>query len=144
MKSNKASIFLLALVLNLIPSLSPAETSPDNRVSLQLNAEEKNALLSEMRQMLASIQGVISGIGSEDRSLIAESALLSGRKMGRATPKSMKKKLPVAFKKMGRPTHMMFEELAVRAETDDMNTLTSFTGTLMQQCLACHAAFKAD
>ena len=36
---------------------------------------------------------------------------------------------------------MMFEELVVRAETDDMDTLASFTGELMQQCVACHDLF---
>jgi hypothetical protein len=38
----------------------------------------------------------------------------------------------------------MFEELAIRAETDDMQTLTEFTGELMQQCVACHAIYKVN
>jgi cytochrome c556 len=37
---------------------------------------------------------------------------------------------------------MMFEELVIRAETDDMETLAEFTGELMQQCLTCHAQFR--
>jgi cytochrome c556 len=37
---------------------------------------------------------------------------------------------------------MMFEELAVRAETDDMDSLARDTADLMKQCLACHAAFR--
>ena len=39
---------------------------------------------------------------------------------------------------------MLFEELAVRAESDEMEDLASFTGDLMQQCLRCHAMFRAD
>jgi hypothetical protein len=39
---------------------------------------------------------------------------------------------------------MMFEELAVVAETDDMDMLATLTGELMQQCLACHALYRAD
>lgn len=39
---------------------------------------------------------------------------------------------------------MMFEELVVRAEDDDMETLTSFTAELMNKCLACHETFRAN
>lgn len=64
--------------------------------------------------------------------------------MARETPKSIKQKTPQSFKDIGGPTHMMFEELAIRADTDDMDMLASFTGELMQQCLSCHAMFKTD
>ena len=64
--------------------------------------------------------------------------------MARATPESLTKKLPQSFKEIGGPTHMMFEELAIRAETDDMDMLASFTSELMQQCLTCHSMFKTD
>ncbi|RMG35715.1 MAG: hypothetical protein D6720_06580 [Gammaproteobacteria bacterium] len=137
---------LLAGVL-LTMSLSAGANSPagkDGRVSLGLSEPEKAEFLSEMRQMLASIQGVIAGIGEQDREKIIESARRSGNRMARRTPESIRKKLPQSFKELGGPTHMMFEELAIRAETDDMETLTSFTGGLMQQCLACHSTFKAN
>lgn len=116
----------------------------DKRISLGFSELEKAQFLSEMRKMLASIQGVMAGIGAENRELIISSARYSGNRMARATPESIKKKTPQSFKDIGGPTHMMFEELVVRAETDDMNTLTSFAGELMKQCLACHAMFKVD
>jgi len=116
----------------------------DQRISLGLTPAEKAEFLSEMRQMLASIQGIVTGIGSDNRELIIESARLSGNRMARATPDAVRARLPQAFKDIGGPTHMLFEELVVRAETDDMETLTAFTGQLMQQCLTCHAMFKTD
>jgi len=97
-----------------------------------------------MRQMLASIQGVIAGIGENNPERIIQAARYSGNRMARETPDSIKAKTPSTFKEIGGPTHMMFEELVVRAETDDMETLTEFTGELMQQCIACHAMFKAN
>ena len=42
------------------------------------------------------------------------------------------------------PTHMKFEELAVRTEDDDMNELAALTGDQMKSCLACHAMFKVE
>jgi len=97
-----------------------------------------------MRQMLRSIQGIISGIGDKDRQKIIRYAKYSGNRMARATPEAVSKKLPEQFKSIGGPTHMMFEELVVRAETDDMETLTVFTGDLMNQCLACHHTFRVS
>jgi len=113
----------------------------DTRISLGLTEAERTEFLSEMRQMLVSIQGVITGIGEGNRQLIIQSARYSGNRMARETPESIKRKTPQSFKQIGGPTHMMFEELVVRAETDDMDTLASFTGELMQQCVACHDLF---
>ena len=116
----------------------------DSRLSLDLTATEKNQFLSEMREMLRSVQGIITGIGEEDREMIFRYARMSGNQMARNTPESIRKKLPQSFKEIGGPTHMMFEELAIRAETDDMDMLAKYTGKLMNQCLACHSTFKAD
>ena len=120
------------------------EAKLDTRVNLGFTPSEKAVFLAEMRQMLVSIQGVIAGIGSDDPEQIMKAARYSGNRMARATPKSIKKKTPLAFKQIGGPTHMMFEELVIRAETDDMDILAEFTGELMKQCIACHALFKAS
>jgi hypothetical protein len=126
-------------------SVASAESgSHDNRISLGLTSAEKVVFLSEMREMLASIQGITQGIGEDDRALIIQSARYSGNRMARATPESVRKKMPQSFTDLGGPTHMMFEELIVRTETDDMNMLSAFTGKLMQQCIACHATYKAN
>ena len=137
----------MTLLLILVGLISPAfaddtEKYSDTRVSLEFPEAERADFLSEMRQMLISIQGVISGIADEDPEKIIQAAKHSGNRMARATPESIKRKTPVEFKEIGGPTHMMFEELAIRAEADDMQTLTEFTGKLMQQCISCHAMFK--
>ena len=143
---NKIFTLLLPFALmafSLSVHASDSDT-PDNRINLGFTETEKVEFLREMRQMLGSIQGVIAGIGEEDRKLIIKSARYSGNRMARATPESIKKKTPQSFKEIGGPTHMMFEELVVRAETDDMDTLASLTGELMKQCLACHTMFKTN
>jgi cytochrome c556 len=119
-------------------------TNIDKRINLGLTPTEKKAFLSEMQQMLKSIQGVISGIGGNNPEEIIKAARYSGNRMARATPESIKSKTPEAFKQIGGPTHMMFEELVVRAETDDMESLAELTGKLMQQCVSCHAMFKVS
>jgi hypothetical protein len=114
----------------------------DTRYDLRLTASEKAEFLSEMRNMLFSVQQILEGIGASDRNKIAEAAKLSGNRMARATPASVRAKMPQSFRDLGGPTHMMFEELAMRADSDEMDMLASDAGKLMKQCLACHAKFR--
>lgn len=116
----------------------------DARIDLKLNGPERAEFLAEMRQMLASIQGIMQGVGYSDRNKITESAGLSGNRMARATPDAVRAKFPPTFREIGGPTHMMFEELAVRAQTDEMDSLARLTADLMKQCLACHARFRVQ
>ncbi|MBU0655984.1 MAG: hypothetical protein KJ914_12765 [Gammaproteobacteria bacterium] len=138
--------YLLAGLLSVsLPAASAENGQPaDPRTSLGLNPAERAQFLSEMRQMLGSIQGILQGISSEDREMIAKYASLSGNRMARATPDSVRNRLPQAFKDIGGPTHMLFEELVIRAETDDMDMLLGQTATLMNQCMNCHTQFRAD
>lgn len=137
-------LIIASLLLLSFSAQSVENNNVDNRISLNLTAAEKANFLTEMRGMLVSIQGIMAGMGNNDRKLIARSAKHSGNRMARATPPSIKQKTPASFKKIGGPTHMMFEELAIRAEDDDMETLSAFTAKLMKQCLACHETFKAN
>lgn len=143
-KQNVFVVFIFLLSISAAPVSSGDIDIQDDRINLGLTKSEKAEFLQEMRQMLVSIQGIISGIGEENRELIISSARKSGNRMARATPDSVRKKLPQSFKEMGGPTHMMFEEIAVIAETDDMDILATTTGILMQQCVACHSMFKVD
>ena len=144
MKNRIISALIASVSCLPLSAISGDNKNPDDRIVLDFTTVEKAEFLGEMRQMLASIQGIISGIGTEDRALIAKSAIYSGNRMARATPASVKNKLPKSFKEIGGPTHMMFEELAVRAETDDMGTLAASSGELMKQCLTCHKMFRID
>jgi hypothetical protein len=122
-----------------------AATAPDDpRLSLGMDGAERAEFLAEMRQMLASIQGIVAGIGEEDRERIIEAARYSGNRMARATPDSLRQRLPAEFQAIGGPTHMLFEEIVIRAETDDMTDIAELTGRTMQNCLACHTLFRAD
>ena len=122
----------------------------DKRYSLGLDEAEKAEFLTEMRQMLTTIQQIMTGIATKDKDMIIKAARYSGNQMARATPQSVKDKTPVSFEQIGGPTHMMFEELIINVEEmdlddkDDITDLAEFTGKLMRNCLACHAAFKVD
>jgi cytochrome c556 len=133
----------LALLIALSAHAAHAgEQLADNRIKLVMTATERAEFLAEMRKMLGSVQAIMQGIGDANREQIAAAARLSGNKMARATPDKVRNRLPPAFKEMGGPTHMMFEELAIRAETDEMDMLALETAKLMQQCMACHETYR--
>lgn len=135
---------ILALMLLVWPACSQGGGTGDPRISLGMTTDERAQFLSEMREMLGSIQGVLQAIVAGDRRLIAAHASRSGNRMARATPEALRRRLPSAFKDIGGPTHLMFEELAVRSETDDLDSLLGLTARIMDQCMACHAQFRAD
>ena len=139
MANMKPLHFLLPLTL-----FCTAADAADGRYNLKLTPQERAVFLADMRKMLASVQGVMQGIGESDRVRIAAAARLSGNLMARATPASIRARIPQSFRDIGGPTHQMFEELAVRAETDEMDALARFTGELMNQCAACHATFRVN
>jgi Cytochrome C' len=140
----KPAFKLMALVVAATVWMQPVCAQPaDHRVSLRLAPTEQVEFLAEMRVMLASVQGIVQGIAASDRDAIARFARISGNRMARATPAAVRAKMPRAFGELGAPTHLMFEELAIRAETDDMDQLTRHLGQTMKQCIACHAAYRA-
>jgi hypothetical protein len=103
---------------------------------LGLESVERAEFLADLWQMLASIQGIVAGI--------AAAARLSGNRMAHAQPPPVRDKLPSEFKEIGEPTHLLFEEIVIRAETDDMASLAELTGRTRVNCMACHAKFRAD
>jgi hypothetical protein len=92
--------------------------------------------LADMRDTLASIHRVLQGIGSSDRAQITAAARRTGNSMARATPASIRARIPQSFRDIGGPTHQMFEELAIRAETDDVVGLQTAIDSLDQSAFA--------
>jgi hypothetical protein len=57
----------------------------DTRTRLGLAQAERAEFLAQMRQMFASVEGIVSGIGTGDREKIISAARDSGNRMARAT-----------------------------------------------------------
>lgn len=88
--SHKSLTILVATAVFLCSSQAgaDADAAADSRIALPLTPTEKAQFLGEMRQMLVSIQGILKGIGRDDRQGIMEAARASGNRMARATPES--------------------------------------------------------
>ena len=119
--------------------------SSDGRLAIQLNAGERDMVLGEMRAFLATVQQITKGIAQDDMKLVAESARKVGMAAQGEVPGSLVGKLPIEFKKLGFDTHTKFDLLAMDAlDMGDANQISAQLATLMENCVACHAAYRID
>jgi len=121
------------------------EPGSDGRSAIQLSHGEKDMVLAEMRAFLQAVQSITAGLSSEDMENVVKSARSVGMAAQQAVPGSLVGKLPLAFKKLGFDTHTRFDALALNAEQfgDPADTLKELS-VLMENCVACHAAYRLD
>ena len=119
--------------------------STDGRIAIHINGGERDLVLGEMRMFLESVQQITIGVNSGDMKLVAEAARTVGKAAQAAVPGTLMGKLPVEFKKLGFDTHSRFDELALHAEQlgDPEHSLRQLS-ELMNNCIACHAAYKIE
>lgn len=117
----------------------------DGRIAIQLNSDEGDLVLTEMRAFLTTVQQVTRGISEEDMQLVAESSRKAGRAAQAEVPGTLMGKLPLQFKQLGSDTHAGFDQMALDAEDlGDSRHALSQLAALMQNCTACHAAFRFE
>ena len=147
---NKICSVVIALLLLVIAGgvykfifQGSASAGTDGRLAIHLTTGERDLVLTEMRAFLASIQQVTTGITADDMQLVAAAARKSGKAAQAAVPGALVGKLPIAFKKLGFDTHARFDQLALDAEEfgDSDHALLQLS-TLMENCVACHAAYS--
>ncbi|RLA24007.1 MAG: hypothetical protein DRQ61_02195 [Gammaproteobacteria bacterium] len=121
------------------------EQSSDGRTAILLDEGERALVLSEMRAFLATAQQITAAITNDDLETVATSARAVGHAAQQAVPGTLMGKLPMPFKRMGMDTHTKFDELAADAEQlGDGNHALGQLSTLMQNCVACHAAYRIE
>lgn len=119
--------------------------SSDGRQALQLEPAERDLVLAEMRAFLESVQVIAASVGKKDMSQIAKAARQVGAAAQQAVPGSLVGKLPLSFKQLGFDTHKQFDTLAMDAdELQDPEHSLQQLSVLMQNCVACHAAYRID
>jgi mono/diheme cytochrome c family protein len=117
----------------------------DGRSAIELPEGERDLVLSEMRAFLAAAQGIISAANKDDMEAVAKHAKSVGLAAQKDVPASLMKKLPLGFKKLGRGTHQAFDQLALDASSlGDKGQTMEQLAELMQNCVACHAAYRID
>ncbi|MES9963778.1 MAG: hypothetical protein ABW116_09560 [Candidatus Sedimenticola sp. 20ELBAFRAG] len=140
-------IFGIALAALLYKFIVVGETviASDQRTAIMMTQGERDMVLGEMRTFLETVQIITAALVKDD----LKSAAAAARKVGMGAtgevPASLVTKLPLAFKTLGFGTHEKFDQLALNAEQfpDKTETLSALS-QLMQNCVACHAAYRID
>jgi hypothetical protein len=117
--------------------------SSDGRQAIALSPHERDMVLTEMRGILRSVQGVLAGLATHDMQQIAAAAKASGMASAADATPSLLAKLPLAFKDLGFSVHRGFDELSDTAQKGGTaDQVLARLNTLLQSCVACHAAYR--
>jgi cytochrome c556 len=116
-----------------------APASLDPRTAVQLTAEQRNAVLTEMRTMLGSVSGVLGAAARNDSAGIRGAAHASGA--AAAADPALEKLLPEAWLQMAEQTHSGFDSLAA-AGAKGRDTVIARLGRVTTNCVSCHAMYR--
>jgi hypothetical protein len=143
-RATLAALLLIA-ALGLEAGAQQPAAAVDVRERIVLPAPARNMVLAEMRVMLESISGVVTALAEGDSAAAAQAARASGMAAAVDVDPAVRALLPAAFVELGMATHQGFDALAEQLEQPvDQQTALTALATLMQKCVACHAAYRAD
>jgi hypothetical protein len=115
----------------------------DGRQVIPLTEAETAVVMAEMRQMLASIQGIVDGLARQDRQAVVAAASKSGMGMMRGVSPQIRMKFPPTFRQMGMASHAAFDRIAAETESvKDPAPVLNLLSEGMQNCIACHATYR--
>lgn len=123
-----------------------ASTS-DGRTEVLLAPVERDQILTEMRQLLQTVDGILDGVTESDRTegsrKVAEAARAAGMDMAADVNPVLMAKLPLPFKQMGMSVHKNFDGLAERAAKGlpAQEVLRELAG-ITKRCTTCHGLYR--
>ena len=117
----------------------------DGRTEIVLAPAERDLILTEMRQLLKAVHGVVTVLGSPEQNLKAAegAARTAGMAMAADVNPAVMLKLPLAFKQMGMSIHKDMDHLADgiaqgESSVQILNRLSSMTS----RCTTCHDMYR--
>lgn len=118
---------------------------PDVRTAVVLPVQGRHLILTEMRGMLASVQGYVAAAARGDTAGMRAAAQASGMAAARDLDPALEQRLPPEFVRLGMSTHAAWDSLAadVGHGAPTGQTLGRL-GAVMSNCVACHAQFRIN
>lgn len=120
----------------------PADTT-DYRTPVQLTEAQRNAVLAEMRGLLAAAHGVLEGLTAQSPTQISEAAASAGRSAAMEGDPNLRRSLPKEFLELGVGTHQAFDALAEAAGRGlSRDSVIARLSTITYRCVACHTTYR--
>lgn len=125
------------------PAGGEAAAQQETREPVVLPAKARTQVLSEMRQMLVALNGVLTASVVMDRDRMAEAALSGGTRIAVDRDPAIVDRLPQAFVRLGSSVHRDFDALAETIRSGaSRDTVLSRMGSLTAKCVSCHASYR--
>ena len=138
-----AVLLLLGLVLGLPGSTSAQAPAKDERHAVALTEPTFLYVLTEMRNLMEALQGVMDAAGKGDWDKAAAAADKSGMKAAKATPKEVTAELPEEIRKMSRQMRLAFDVVAETASSKrDAAAVSAKVAETMTFCNTCHQGYR--
>ena len=138
-----AVLLLLGLNLGLSGSTSAQAPAKDERQAVPLTEPTLLYVLTEMRNLMDALQGVMEATSKSDWPKAAAAADKSGMKAAGATPKELTAELPQEIRQMSRQMRMAFDAVAETATTGrDPAAVSAKLAETMHFCNACHQTYR--
>ncbi|MFN3077622.1 MAG: hypothetical protein ABT940_12210 [Alphaproteobacteria bacterium] len=119
------------------------QPSRDGRLTVILNAEERELVLKEMRQLLVAVQTISVGLSERNTRIVQEAARTVGMAAVQGVPPGAMLKLPAEFKHMGLEIHKAFDEIGDIADrVEALDGVQKRMGSLLGMCVACHNTYR--
>lgn len=121
--------------------------SADARTAVHLAPNERDFILTEMRQLLRAVHGVIAGVSDPDQAKghaeAASAARSAGMVMAVDDNPALMLKLPLPMKQLGMSVHRDFDELAdtITKGATDQDILQRLSN-ITNRCLTCHEMYQ--
>ena len=138
-----AVLILLGLAMALPSSTAAQAPAKDERKAVALTEPTFVFVLTEMRNLMDALQGVMEAAGSGDWTKAAAAADKSGMKAAKATPKEVTAELPEDIRKMSRQMRLAFDAVAeTAAGKRDAAAVSAKLAETMLLCNACHQGYR--
>lgn len=115
----------------------------EERTAVVLTPGERQAVLGEMRMLLATTQVMMEALANEDLKTVEAAARPLGSTAIATVDFALRAKLPLGFKKLGFATHYAFDDIAnMAAEGKPTKTIQLVVAQTMNNCIACHSMYE--
>lgn len=119
--------------------------APDGRTAVLLAPDERDLVLTEMRDMLGTVQGIVDGVTAENLKQVAQAARASGMAAAADVNPALMAKLPLEFKEFGLNLHKRFDEIATDADSGaSREHILARLSTQLSTCVGCHASYRIE
>lgn len=117
----------------------------DGRMAVRLKSDEKNLVLSEMRQLLAGTQTILEAITNNDMKVVEITATSLGMDAAVDVNPILMAKLPLDFKSTGMSVHRRFDNIALNVKSGmKKEEVLKEVSDILLTCVGCHQAYKLE